>query len=81
MGRENYRAYSERDKECLYKQDMQEQIMEYNQPERSKREDLSGCSNCKGLEEACENCFSQDGFCPNCGRSIRCGALNTMETS
>lgn len=50
-----------------------------DQPERSKRED-SHCSNCFELEKVCENSFSQDGFCPECGRIVRCGALNSMET-
>jgi len=51
-----------------------------NQPDSSKREDLSNCSHCKELEEACGNCFSQDGFCPKCGRLIRCGTRSTTVT-
>jgi hypothetical protein len=50
-----------------------------DQPERSKRED-SLCTNCFELEEAIGKCFSQEGICPKCGRIVRCGALNTMET-
>lgn len=50
-----------------------------NQPERSKRED-SHCINCFELEKACDNCFSGDGTCFKCGRLVRCGALNIVET-
>lgn len=49
------------------------------QPERSKRED-SQCINCFELEKACDNCFSGDGTCFKCGRLVRCGALNIVET-
>jgi ribosomal protein L37AE/L43A len=62
---------------------------EYNQPERSKREDLLICPKCKeksllercssigiGLYYRCYNCYGE--FLEK--ELIGCGALNTMET-
>jgi hypothetical protein len=54
-------------------------FIQFNQPERSKRDD-SHCHNCFEIEKAIGNCFSQDGICAKCGRYVRCGALNTDES-